>query len=75
MLKTGKAQGFIIVFISSIFIMMVFTPAQSFQTEGNSNYFDFTSGRRSLLKPRVSLFFLCIVKLGWITINIRLNSK
>jgi membrane-bound lytic murein transglycosylase B len=40
MLKTGKAQGFIIVFISSIFIMMVFTPAQSFQTEGNSNYFE-----------------------------------
>jgi len=40
MLKTGKAQKLIIVFISSIFIMMVFTPAQSFQTEGNSNYFD-----------------------------------
>jgi len=40
MLKTGKAQKFIIVFISSIFIMMVFTPAQSFKTEGNSNYFD-----------------------------------
>ena len=40
MLKTGKAQKFIIVFISSIFIMMVFTPAQSFKTEGNRNYFD-----------------------------------
>ena len=40
MLKIGKYQKFIILFISAIFIMMVFTPAQSFATEGNSNYFD-----------------------------------
>ena len=40
MLKTGKYQKFIILFISFILIMMVFTPAQSFETEGNSNYFD-----------------------------------
>ena len=40
MLKIGKYQKFIILFISAIFIIMVFTPAQSFETEENSNYFD-----------------------------------
>ena len=40
MMKTGKAQKFIIVSIGFIFIMMFFTPAQSYETEGNSNYFD-----------------------------------
>jgi len=40
MLRTGKDQKFIILFISFIFIMMLFTPAQSLETEGNSNYFD-----------------------------------
>ena len=40
MLKTGKAQKFIILYIGFIFIMMIFTQAQSFQTEGNNNYFD-----------------------------------
>ena len=38
--KTGKAQKFIIVSISFIFIMMFFTPAQAVGTEGNNNYFD-----------------------------------
>jgi len=44
MLRTGKDQKFIILFISCVFIMMLFTPAQSNgamgETEGNSNYFD-----------------------------------
>ena len=40
MLRTGKDQKFIILFISFIFIMMLFTPAQSLETEGNSNNFD-----------------------------------
>jgi len=44
MMRTGKDQKFIILFISFIFIMMLFAPAQSFEamgeTEGNSNYFD-----------------------------------
>ena len=39
MLKTGKHQNFIILFVSFIFIMMLFIPAQSLETEGNSNYF------------------------------------
>jgi membrane-bound lytic murein transglycosylase B len=44
MLKTGKDQKFIILFIGFIFIMMFFAPVQSFEargeTGGNSNYFD-----------------------------------
>ncbi len=40
MLKTGKGQKFFIFYISFIFIMMIFTQAQSFQTEGSNNYFD-----------------------------------
>jgi peptidoglycan lytic transglycosylase B len=47
MLKTGKAQKFIIVSISFIFIMMFFTPAQAFGTERNSN--DFYSLQEKLI--------------------------
>ena len=44
MLKTGKNQKTVILIISSIFVMMLFTPAPFFEamgeTEVNSNYFE-----------------------------------